>query len=84
MHCPEARNEEDPLDHQRATEQGTGVDGEDGDEREHRRAQGVAEQHVALRDSLGAGHQDEVVLERGDEVGAQESLVDGDAPGWRW
>ena len=72
----EARDAEDVLDDQRTTDQRTGVDAEHRDEREQRRAQGVLEQHVPARHALAPRHQDEVLLQRGDQVGAQQALVD--------
>ena len=35
------------------------------------------EQHVSLRHTFGAGSEDEVFLHSGDQVGSQQSLVDG-------
>ena len=42
--------------------------------------QRVAPQDAAVGDALGLGHEDEVLLQRGDHVAAQQPHVDRDLP----
>ena len=65
-------DDEHRLDDDRAADEGAEVDAGDGQQRERRRSQGVAEQHLPGRQALGPRHEDEVLLEGGDHVAAQQ------------
>ena len=69
------------LDDEGAGDQRPDVDAGRRQQREARRPEGVAPHDPTARQALGAGHGDEVLLEGADEVGAQQSVVDGDRTG---
>ena len=69
---------EDRLDDDGAAEQGADVEADDGQQREARRTEGVAPEHPSVRQALRPRHVDEVLLQGGDHVAAQEPHVHGD------
>src|SRR5262245_21168334 len=71
---------EDDLHDNRATDQRPEVQARDREQREARRPQRVPEQDATVRDALGPGHGDEVLLQRLDHVAAQEPHVDRHLP----
>src|SRR5829696_5080725 len=73
----EAVESVDLLDDQRPADEVADGDADHGQERERRRAEGVAEEDVPRRHALRLGHADEVLLEGGHHVRAQQPHVDG-------
>ena len=78
---PDPGDREEHLDDDRAADEGAEVDGEHGQQGERRGPERVPEQDVAGREALRARHEDEVLLQRGDEVAAQQARVDGGQAG---
>ena len=72
----DARDVEDGLGEDRTAEQDADVQAEQRDDRRDRRAHAVAEDHAALGQALGPGRADVVLLQRVDQVAAQEARVD--------
>src|SRR4051812_2881136 len=70
----------DHLDHDGTADEGAEVQAGDGQQREARRPQRVAEQDPSVRHAFGARHRDEVLLQRLDHVAAEQPHVDGDLP----
>ena len=70
-----ARYREDVLDDEGPAQQRAHLQPHDGDEREARGSQRVTHEDAPAGQALGPGGGDEVVLQRLDEVGAQEAHV---------
>ena len=69
---------EDHLDDHGAGDEVAEVEADGGEQVQARGPEGMADQDPGGRHALGLGHADEVLLERGDHVGAQEPDVDRD------
>ena len=59
--------------------QAADVDARRAEQRHRGGPKGVAPHDAALADALRAGHGDELLLQRGDEVAAQHAVVDDEA-----
>src|SRR5438067_7587017 len=69
---------EDVLDHNGATDERADVEAGDGEQRETRGSQRMAPQDARGAQAFGARHRDEVLLQGGDHVAAQQTHVHRD------